>query len=555
MSSESAFGRPARWSAALPAIAVGCVALFIALYGRWRLPPTLPEMYRQHLNASATEYAAAEKTSGMLGNGRLIDAAGQRDVIFGRLASLESASSERYWQWAMFLIEHATLVRNRVNDPAASIQPLVQERLLTQAEQFEGKSRDILEQLAAGSSPQRAPALLRVTRDKFKSGLALFGLARAAELADNLAAVVVPPATEVNSSQAAASLEPEELIEAQNLLVQLKIEAAWQANPTRRLVYDAARIDEAVGLLNRLAQDSERVEWQALRQLLQAYASSKTADAADSDEQALLEVSISSFDKPTWQQRQAALYSACVRGNWSDAEYLMSSFQMTEEPAVAIGTCRTICRLAVSPLAQRSPAWSEKYEAGLMLVVQRASHLPELAELMWACASEVHNSTAVEIRGELSTESNTEEHHRSDINLAVGVKQSLTTGSNVLIRQTAATLNAALAGDVARVRRELEPLKPGRGSCFLIARTVLWRTQNMDPEAIDRDELQRLLDLFDIITQAEPEGGLNWLVLAALQLLAERPLDALTSLDQSEQRLGAIPLIAEYRKAAQAHEP
>lgn len=552
MSSESAFGRPARWSTALPAVAFGCAALFIALYGRLVLPPNLSEQYRQHLETSAAEYTAAEKMSGMLGSGRLIDAAGQRDVIFGRLASLEGASPERYWEWAMFLIEHASQVRNRVNDPAASIQPQVQERLLGQAEQFEGKSRDIFEQLAAGSSPLRGRALFRVSRDKTKNGMSMFGVPKAAELAENLAAVVLPPATQGQTNPAVAALDPQELVDAQLLLVQLKIEAAWQSDPTRRLVCDRAQIDEALGLLNQFARGSDRVEWLALRQLLYAYAYSEASVLAEREQDLQAEVSISSLSKPTWQQRQAALQSACVRASWSDAEYLLSGFQMTEDPAVTIGTCRTICRLAVSPQAERSPTWSLQYDAGLMLVALRASHLPELAELMWACAQDV-NATAHDFDTDQSPQDViVEKQFSGETKLAAGVKQSLTSGSNVLFRQTAATLRAALAGDAARVRSELELLQPGRGSCLLIARTVLWRSQGIDPEQVDHDELQKLLELMEVITQVESEGGLNWLVLAALQLRAEQRLAVVKSLDKAEQLLGAVPLIAEYRKAAQA---
>ncbi len=530
---ESAFGRPAKWTTALPAVAVGCLALIIAMYGRWSLPPQLPENYRAHLEQSEADYLAAKKLSGVFGNTRFVDLAGERDVIFGRLASLEKGSPQRYWEWAMFLIDHANETRARINDPAASIQKQLQERMQAQVGLFENKSRDILEQLAVSDSPLRAKALLRVTRDKYRSGLAFYGVPKALELADALAEVLTPA---TNSDPAEAEeplLTPEERGEAQLLMVQLKTEGAWQANAARRLLCDQAQIDQARQLLSTLPQDERSLEWTAMRQLLDAYSDGTQASQGETP-------NFSSLDNPTWEQRQAAIQTSCLSGQWNEVDYLLAGFQLEEDPALTIGACRTICRLAVSPLAHLRPEWSQDINSALMLVAQRGSHLPEFAELMWECV-EWQLANSAEDQASAPTTA-----------IAPDVVRNLAHGNNPLFRQSVAVLSAAIQGETEAVARELELLQPGHGSCFIISRTVLWRNQVLSPEVIDAEELQHLSRLLSLVAEREPQSGLNWIALASLQLRTGQADAALNSLEQAEKLLGSVSLISEMKKAARS---
>ncbi|MEO8269889.1 MAG: hypothetical protein ABI557_09215, partial [Aureliella sp.] len=168
---ESAFGRPATWWAALPALAVGMCAFLLALYGTWWLPGRLPAQYSRALEQAQQQYQQIAERTKASGSQRLIDAAGNTDVIFSRLVDLEKNSPERYWQWAEFQQAHADLLTNSLKDPALSLSTPLRERWTEQAQHFRAKSQEILEQLAVRPSDLQERAMLQVAHRKYRDGL------------------------------------------------------------------------------------------------------------------------------------------------------------------------------------------------------------------------------------------------------------------------------------------------------------------------------------------------------------------------------------------------
>ncbi len=553
---ETAFGRPASWWAAAPAVIVGCGAFLLAVYGTWIMPARLRPQYVSALEQAQSQYATLANSSSPLISWKIGEVAGELDVIYSRLIGLEGADAGRYWEWGEFLQQHAETVERKIQNPAASVQPDVRERLLDQSQQFQSKSRDIFEQLAAGKSELKAAAVVRVARTKYKLGLGEFGVRDAAALSAELHEMLD------NSAITHPQLDDHELDEARLLQVQLMIEAAWQSSDGALLKVDTQLLRQAWEQFQNQPQtyaagSAGELQWRSVGRLLAAMIGEELPDHAESPKFLAGDESADNAPQGTlnestptgWQSELAELQLAAVKGDWQQISFTLSRNQEQRPAAVLTGVARTICRLACSPMARSSSTWAEQSELGLLLVAQAAPHLPEFSELLWECAR-VQAGQA-----------------ESTINLSASIPEMIARGQNVVLKHSVSALSSTLLHQPSVARTHLELIRRARGSLTLVARTALWRVQTMlplsppsensevgaapqlTPEQVQ--ELSQLSELMNSVTQLEPDNGLNWFTLGTLQFRVGN-FDAMRpSLKRASELLGQVSAIDEMLEAAE----
>lgn len=550
LETETAFGRPASWWAALPAVVVGCGAFLIAVYGTWWMPARLLPHYKYALERASEDYQqlASSQTSSV--SWRIGERAGEVDVIFSRLIGLERADANRYWQWALFLQSHVHTIQRLLKNPAVTVQPVVRERLLKQAEQFDSKSREIFDQLAAGKSNLRTKSILRVAQFKYQQGLGEYGVRDVAKLVATLRDAIEELSLNntvqvVGGETANGSEHASQIDEARLLLVQLLIEGAWQDDTGSRLVANENQLQEAWELLKlyrpATGNAAADLQWQSIEHLLAAMTGRELSQPASTVDGARNNLSVENL----WKLELAQMQLAVVAGDWKDISFWLTRQTAERSVAVTSGFARTICRLACSPLAREPNKWGEQVELGLLLVAQVAPHLPEFSELVWESAT-------------LQTG-----HNQSLKNLSPAIPQTIARGQSAVLKHSVSALSAALVGQPTVARTHLELIRRGQGSLALVARTALWRVQMMAPEVQDamaavasslkpeqQQELASLSELMLAATQLEPESGLNWFTLGTLQYRAGKFDDMTGSLERASKLLGVVPAIEQMMGAA-----
>lgn len=594
---ESAFGRPASWWTAWPALAVGLTAFLLAVYGTFWLPRRLPTQYTQALQRSQQLYQQlAEKTSGS-GSERLVDAAGDMDVIYSRLVGLEGNSPERYWQWAEFQQSHADLLKRILHDPAVSLSPSVRQRWKEQAEHFRNKSHEILDQLSLRPSELQAKSALQVAQRKYRTGLGEFGVREAGVLADSLARLVAVESTASGQTGSAGTsdtlgrsehslarqpteLTRQEIQAARLLLVQLQIEAAWQSRAGSSLTSDPKRLEIAWALLEEFyppqtnhsqhsqpqsggaeqlagqavghgsnlghTRQADEMQWQATRGLLAAMTGRKLEGTGAGDVQAsgsVAKAHLPADPQQSWNDELAVLQLAALNGDWQQVASQLGMRAGQLEPAVTSGLARTVCRLLVSP----GTSGAEQAELGVLLAAQLAPHLPETGELLWQCA-----------RSQAGQGS-------EPVLVPDSLAQTIMAGQSGWLKHSLAALSATLEDKPTVAHTHLQLLSRTQSNAALVARVVLWRSQSLDsdtpaPAEAAQDKLAReesrlrelgqLSELMRAVVKLEPKAGLNWFVLGTLQFRAGNFEDMQLSLVEAQELLGEVPAIAQMLDAA-----
>jgi len=548
---ETAFGRPASWWAALPAVVVGCGAFLIAVYGTWWMPARLLPHYKYALQQASQDYQKLASSQSSSITWRIGERAGELDVIFSRLIGLERADANRYWEWAEFLQNHVRTIQLKLQNPAVTIQPDVRERLIEQATQFESKSREIFDQLAQGKSKLRTKSILRVAQWKYQRGLGEYGVRDVdklvAMLRDTLEELSLNNKTHsVNGEIAPANDNASQVDEARLLLLQLLIEGAWQDANGSRLVANESQLQQAWDLLKQYRPASGNaaadVQWQSLEHLLAAMTGREVPDAVLP---AARTRNLTTTEDP-WRLELAELHLSAVAGDWKDISFRLTRQTVDRPAAVSSALARTICRLACSPLARQPNKWAEQAELGVLLAAQLAPHIPEFSELLWQCA-------------EMQTSSNT-----SPLSLSPIIPETIARGQNAPLKHTVSAMSATLSGQPSIARTHLELISRSRVSLALVARTVLWRAQILAPEVKEpnasaiatlkpeqRQELSNLIELMTSATRLEPESGLNWFTLGTLQYRAGELQAMRDSLKRAEHLLGAVPAIEQMLQSGE----
>lgn len=553
---ESAFGRPASWWAAWPAVGVGLTAFLLAVYGTFWLPRRLPTQYTRALEQTQQRYQQlAEKTSSG-GSERLIDAAGDMDVIYSRLVGLEGNSPKRYWQWAEFQEAHADRLNRILQDPAVSPSPAVRKRWSEQAEHFRAKAHEILDQLALRPSELQAKSMLKVAKREYRIGLGEFGVREASGLAESLASVLA----ETDSSEdEEAALSPQEIQTARLLLVQLHIESAWQIRPGSSLTYDPRRLETAwelfEGFCLQRASQSDAAEWQATRGLLAAMTGRELAKALTGIEVEAARPKSMVDAHSDWGNELAKLQLAALDQDWTGVASQLGLHAGHLEAAVTSGLARTVCRLTISPLATDT----SHADVGVLLAAQLAPHLPETAELLWECARLQAGQGSEYVR------------------VPVSVVQAIMAGQNSWLKHSLAALSATLEGKPNVAHTHLQLLDRAQSNASLVARVALWRSQTLavseatgnaqepdgephargelEGEELEREEsrqrgLKQLIELLGAVVQVEPKSGLNWFVLGTLQFRMGEFDEMKSSLAKAQELLGKVPAIEQMLEAA-----
>ncbi len=584
---ESAFGRPASWWTAWPALAVGLVAFLMAAYGTWWLPKRLPAQYARALEQAQQHYQQVAENARSSGSQRLIDAAGDMDVIYSRLIDLEKNSPDRYWQWAEFQQAHAQRLNAALLDPALSLSPSIRDRWTEQAQLFQSKSEEIFEQLSVRPSELQATAILHVAHRRYRHGLGELGVREADKLAADVSKALDNTESAASEAiQVAAKLTTDEIDAGKLLLVQLRIEAAWLGDAPSKLTCDMAQLDQAWALLE-TAQSQQHstkheLEWYATRRLLMAM----MGKPLNSENEMEIGAALKSADRDAtqdWKSQLAKLQLAAIDGAWTEVADLLRSRIGTPEPAVTSGLARTICRLATSPLAgampnragseaeagdvgpptaedssrgdggggkeskaskaaerQTASRWADDASSGVLLAAQLGAHLPECSELLWECAR-------------LQAGQGTERPL-----VPAAIPQAIMSGQSGWLKHSLAALSATLDGQASVAYSHLQLLSRSQDSPPLVARVVLWRVQVLTAEQSasvgelnqqSLEELSRWRELLRGVVKLEPENGLNWFVLGTLQFQTGEFAAMRDSLGRASELLGDVPAIEQMLDA------
>ncbi|MCA9131731.1 MAG: hypothetical protein KDA45_01185 [Planctomycetales bacterium] len=513
-----------QWRMAAPAAVLSLLAALIAMYGAWIVPLQTPHFYQSRLEKSLTRYRDETRIYSK------VDLANELELVFTRLISLENGSPQRYWERAQFLEEHAAFVRREVDDPAASFSDKDRERLLSQAKRFEAKAQDTFQQLAVGSSDLSAASLIHVAESQLRDGMAHFGLRDASQLAASLRSVL-----DERTRSASELLDAEQLESGQRLLLRVYIESAWKNHAGSRLHCDLNQLQQAWDWLQLCAPaegSPANLEWLVGRRLLEAYRAEEAIAEADTEREATLP---SRGRESGWRSRLAELQWLALQGEWEQIGFQLQSAAQVDVLEVRAGLSRTICRLACSPLARKKGPWSRQADVGLLLVAQLAPHLPEFGELMWQC-------------GQLQTQV---DDPPPQLDVGPEILAAIASGQSSQLKHSVFALAATMDGrhDVARTHLDL--LTRSGSSLMIVARTALWKVQATPREA-DFVELDSLRVLLQSTTELEPDNGLNWFALGAVQLRSEQFSAALVSLENAKRRLGDAPAIQEMLKTARA---
>lgn len=487
-SEESVFGRPAKWSTALPSVLTGVLACVVALFGRFVLPAKLPERYAEHLQQSADEYGALSSASGMFGSSKLLAAAGQRDVIFERLVSLERGSPERYWEWTEFLIEHAELLRERLDDPASSIQNDSRERFVEQANAFDAKATDILEQLAVGDSQLRGVAVLKLSTRQYEAAMLKFGMLDATAMTERLRPVATTQVSPLSELQVA---------EAQLLLVTLTVEAAWQQTTGSQLNYAPEFIQQAERWLNEFKQQgadrTRPLEWAALARIIQIYNGNAAREAGNE--------AVRASRDTEWRSRLAELQLAACDAQWGDVEYLLPVPTDKQSAPIGFALVRTLCRILCSEAARRDQEWASEQTQAIRLVGPWVAQLPEWSELLWESARVLASD------GDAAEQVDVVPMH---------VAQQLMASGEPLLVATLVALKGTIAVDDQLVDSGVSQLTATPGGMFLVSRVVLWRAQTAS--TVELEGLAgSLRKLQQRVVTVEPTNSLGWFALGVLE--------------------------------------
>jgi hypothetical protein len=535
-SQESAFGRPPQWKSALPAAIVGVLACLLALYGRYALPPKLPKTYAQHLQRSTAAYDSVRHISGMFGSAKLVAVAGERDVIFERLASLEHSAPERYWEWYEFLSSHASFLRAQLADPSVSISEKHRQPLSDQADLFESKAQQILEQLSASTSPYKGPSVLQLSRQKYERGYSAGGVVDAASIIQQL-----EPIVDAQPQQ----LADDELVEAQWLLIATKIEAAWQQTAGSFLRCDPALLNDAEERLADLLTRNQPTEtfnqprWQALSALLTIY---RGGEAIASDQASAAALSRSSLSArgtaATWSNTLAEIQLAACNAHWQDVEYLLPGSTTDDFTRISGGVARTVCRLICSAAAQQDTDRARRWFPGVLLAGRIAPQSPEWMELLWESARQMSDAEA--------PQSSTAGESQAVV--PASVVDLLSQFEDSMMQGSLRVLSASFAGDSDALRLRLDELRTIPGGTLLIARIAVWRCRTLEEEVLQASARQ-LEQLVQGIVDTEPHSGLNWFALGVLRFRLQDFSEAEQALEKAVELTDGATAVKEALNA------
>ncbi len=543
-SKETAFGRDSSWWGSSPALVAGGLTLALAAYGTWVLPRGLPAYYTKSLERAELAYQDSLDRSTTRNLANLDRTAGEVAVIHKRLISLERGEPARYWGLAEFQNKHANLLREKLDDAAASFLENEREELTSQAERYESQARDMLSLLASGESEFQLRAYLRLTRAAYQRGLQSYGVVSAQDRARAFAELLFDAAS-------AASLPDDELSEAKLLLVRLQIEAAWQSQPGETLVLEPERMEQAQSWANEFlstrvsADAAPDLRWAATEQLLSAYGTqTSSAPAADPTAVTRFEqgVALDVRPGPVWEWTLAEVELLAVKGAWSDIGFLLSSPQQSQDMTIRSSMGRTLCRLACSPKAKTDPDYASGFDLALELVYRAAPHVPEFAELIWDAADQ-HQ------RWEVSDTDIPAQDVSHPGKLAPAVVSAVLGGKSAVLKHAVLAISMAMQEKMTVARNHLQLILRSGGDLSIISRCILRQFQTGEETDTKLLETQRVL--IEMVVELEPKGGLNWFALGNVQAALGNLDEAANSLEKSLELLGDVPAIKDMLSSIQ----
>jgi hypothetical protein len=561
----------------LPALVVGFLALLLGAYGRWIQPSRLPAQYRQHLQQRLSDYDSLSGIDNLSAARKARAAAADLSVIYRRLISLNAQAPELLWEHATFQTRHAETLRGYAHNPLTTESTTERETLQEEIDNSLAAAKQALEQLAAGSSPFKAKAVVQLAFDGYQQLLKQPVPGQALKSARELETAISSP----------ADFTTQELDSAYLLLAQLMLEATWQENPASGLQIDSAKLQSAQNYLQQLTPASAtptNSAWLATRSLLAAYGDEQVAtDLASGTTDSAAQV-----DTP-WQSRLAELQLASISGDWQHVTFLLTERQPVGEAAVINGLARTICRLCSSPMASSREEWSRQADVGLQIVSQIAPYLPEFSELLWQAALQQAVKRAA-IERELALKSSpesappSEEIEQPTAAMASSpiIPESITaaiaTGPSAVLKHTMFALSATIEGKHDVARTHLQLIQRSGNNLSSVAHVAWWLIQHSQPAASNSagasegsDQVVARVDpaaepgvglgeelkepvaldrLLKSLTELEASNGLGWLALAAMQLQQKKVDEARESLETADQLIGPLAVIDELLAAA-----
>ncbi|MCA9191797.1 MAG: hypothetical protein KDB03_08545, partial [Planctomycetales bacterium] len=314
---ETAFGRPARWRGAIPAVAVGFGSLLLGIYSIFVLPERLRPQYLASLSSAQAEYRELTESTTPFVSWRLGEVAGDLDVIFSRLIGLEAGQPERYWEWAEFLETHTKNLDKRLQDSAASVQDDVKTRLEKQAREFDAKALELYHQLASGQSIFQPRALLREAEHFYVQGIASLGVDDNSGLTDKLRDLWNESTDQSSEFRDSAQL----------MLVRMLIENAWQHSDGSRLIFQPKPAREALDVCQDKTYQSVSKQHQARIQAASSLLQAMLGDLNDENTLSVvndLEEFISVDFSDEWNDQLAELELAMLDSDWPKISYVLS---------------------------------------------------------------------------------------------------------------------------------------------------------------------------------------------------------------------------------------
>lgn len=521
---NSTFRSDAR--AGIPAAVLGLTTVAILLGGLYCVPPRLEANYSGRLAAGRAEYQAAIENDASAAE--LNHLASQLDIVFSRMVEIDGGSPARYWEWAVFLDEHASnLVQSAAPETGDTRSDLANQPAVWAAE-YRNNARKLLETLAAGKSEYSAGALLRLAELKLEQhfqGLAAMRDTQLGERLTNLLAGM--PETQAESRDRAAGL-----------LATLRLESGWGDSPAKEpagsgdtkpgnrsmLILDRQVLDSVQDLYTTFGHNAESQvhPWRAIGAILRAYGEADEIPNA---------VSGSSLTAETlWQTRLAEVVLGAIDGDWNDVAFLLGRKNSDNPAAVRHGLARWVCRLSTSRLAVQDAPWREAYPVGMQLVSQIAPQLPEFNELLWRLASQNAGLVA-----------------ESDSLIPAELVAAVAGAQSIPMRHSVLALSSILLDKPQVARSHLQLVQRAGGSLTVLSQTVLWAVNS----TADGDQA-RLEGLAQMLTELEPDSGFHWFVLGVIEKRAGDYSAAETAFEKALALLGEIPAIEELLSAVRA---
>lgn len=529
------------WRVALPSVVVGVLAVVVAAYGTLLLPKKLPARYSAALEEKLARLASLKEGDNF---GEIRDQAAELDVIYQRLVLMEGYANSRYWQWARFQSEHTGYLRTLLADSQANVPEDLRKELDEQAARFDEQAKATLKQLSVGESEFRDRASLRLASILYDEGMEEFGVANAMELVNELGGLV---------EDGDAQLSEVEKREAASLLNRVVLEAAWR-NAYGVLAVEhlpaelevEQKLKAGVSLLDQ--EDTE-----LFRELFSAYGLDypeiAEVPAVPKDSAIDAEAASESKTRVNWRTEFSKLQRLCLKGQWEELSLQLAKGGTDNDKALAAGTARTLCRLLCSSWADQQPE-EAKLEIALELVARMGPHLPEFAEVIWACSV-----SQLDEGGDLLN-AVTADHVTAPISKKS--VSAISAGSSAMLKHSVFAISNALEDRENVAKSHLQLIKRGGGNLSFIARAILRHIQVLnvnqarkaDVDALvheltkdNRLVLERLEKLLQAVTLYEKESGLNWFTLASLELKLERLDEAKSAAEQAAKLLGEIPAV------------